>query len=151
MTNNADSAIISKPPLAIGGFSFLTLKEEKLMENIIFELEQKMWNAAAGRDKEAFLQLVSLEAVMVCGGFRCSGADYAELIKDFGISSYEITNFETVAKTEQLVQVCYIVKTAADSPETADLAGMFHITSTWAKKNGTWKLIFNMDQRIFDE
>ena len=93
------------------------------MENIIFELEQKMWNAAAGRDKEAFLQLVSLEAVMVCGGFRCSGADYAELIKDFGISSYEITNFETVAKTEQLVQVCYIVKAAADSPETVDRAG----------------------------
>lgn len=121
------------------------------MEKIIFELEQKMWNAAAKRDKETFLQLVSPEAVMVCGGFRCSGADYAELIKDFGISSYEITNFETVAETEQLVQVHYIVKTIADSSETADLAGMFHITSTWAKKNGTWKIIFNMDQRIFDE
>ena len=88
---------------------------------------------------------------MVCGGFRCSGADYAEFINDFGISSYEITNFETVAATAQLVQVHYIVKTTANSPETADLAGMFHITSTWAKKNGTWKLIFNMDQRIFEE
>ncbi len=95
--------------------------------------------------------IVSPEAVMVCGGFRCSGADYAEFINDFGISSYEITNFETVAETAQLVQVHYIVKTTADSPETADLAGMFHITSTWAKKNGTWKLIFNMDQRIFEE
>ena len=121
------------------------------MEKNIYELEQEMWKSAAKGDKEAFLRLVSPEAVMVCGGFRCSGADYAELIKDFGISSYEITNFETVAETEQLVQVCYIVKTAADSPETADLAGVFHITSTWAKKNGTWKLIFNMDQRIFDE
>lgn len=121
------------------------------MEKNIFELEQKMWKAAAGRDKEAFLQLVSPEVVMVCGGFRCSGADYAELIKDFGISSYGITNFETVAETEQLVQDHYIVKTIADSPETADLAGIFHITSTWAKKNSVWKLIFNMDQRIFDE
>ena len=121
------------------------------MEKIIFELEQKMWKAAAGRDKETFLQLVSPEAVMVCGGFRCSGADYAELIKDFGISSYEITNFETVAETEQLVQVCYIVKTSADSPETADLAGMFHITSSWGKKNGSWTLIFNMDQRVMGE
>ena len=121
------------------------------MEKNIFELEQKMWKAAAGSDKETFLQLVSPEAVMVCGGFRCSGADYAELIKDFGISSYEITNFETVAETEQLVQVCYIVKTSADSPETADLAGMFHITSSWEKKNGSWTLIFNMDQRVMGE
>lgn len=121
------------------------------MEKNIYELEQEMWNAAANRDKEAFLQLVSPEAVMVCGVFRCSGADYAELIKDFGISSYEITNFETVSETEQLIQVHYIVKTIADSPETADLAGMFHITSTWAKKNDAWKLIFNMDQRIMGE
>lgn len=121
------------------------------MEKNIYELEQEMWNAAANRDKETFLRLVSPEAVMVCGGFRCSGADYAELIGDFGISSYEITNFETVAETEQLIQVHYIVKTIADSPETADLAGLFHITSSWKKINGRWTLIFNMDQRVMGE
>ena len=27
--------------------------------------------------------------VMVCGGFRCSGADYAEIIKEFDLAEYE--------------------------------------------------------------
>ena len=118
------------------------------MEKNIFEFEQKMWQAALDNDKITFLQLVSPDAVMVCGGFRCSGAEYAEIIKDFGISSFEITDFETVAAAEELIQVHYLVRTAADLPETADLAGQFHITSTWAKKNDVWTLIFNMDQRV---
>lgn len=118
------------------------------MEKNIFELEQKMWQAALNNDQNTFLQLVSPDAVMVCGGFRCSGAEYAEIIKDFGISSFEITDFETVAEAEDLVQIHYLVRTAADLPETADLAGQFHITSTWAKKNDVWTLIFNMDQRV---
>ncbi len=37
------------------------------------ELEAKMWDAAKNRDAEAFLQVVDKDAVMVCGGFRCSG------------------------------------------------------------------------------
>lgn len=118
------------------------------MEKYIFELEQKMWQAALDNDKNVFLQLVSHDAVMVCGGFRCSGAEYAEIIGDFGISSFEITDFETVAENEDLVQVHYIVRTVADLTQNADLAGQFHITSTWAKKNDVWTLIFNMDQRV---
>ena len=30
----------------------------------------------------------------------------------------------------------------------SDLAGTFHITSTWKKSENTYKLIFNMDSRI---
>ncbi len=37
------------------------------MEKVIFEPEKKMWEEAAERNKETFLQLVSPEAVMVCG------------------------------------------------------------------------------------
>lgn len=37
---------------------------------------------------------------------------------------------------------------AAEKPENQDLAGRFHITSTW-KKSDNWKLIFNMDSRIY--
>lgn len=118
------------------------------MEKNISELEQKMWQAALDNDKNAFLQLVSPDAAMVCGGFRCSGAEYAEIISEFGISSFEITDFETVAEAENFVQVHYLVRTAADLPENADLAGQFHITSTWTKKNDAWTLIFNMDQRV---
>lgn len=35
------------------------------------------------RDKAAFLELVDVNAVMVCGGTRCTGAEYAEIIADF--------------------------------------------------------------------
>ena len=50
---------------------------------MILELEEKMWRAAQARDKAAFLELVDVNAVMVCGGTRCTGAEYAEIIADF--------------------------------------------------------------------
>ena len=120
------------------------------MEKIIFEPEKKMWEAAAERNKETFLQLVSPEAVMVCGGFRCSGADYAGSIGDLGISSFEMQDFETIVETPTLVQVHYVVRTTADTPENADLAGLFHVTSTWQKSGESWVLVFNMDSRIIE-
>jgi len=46
----------------------------------VYELEVQMWEAAKNRDAEAFLEVVDESAVMVCGGFRCTGADYAEII-----------------------------------------------------------------------
>lgn len=52
----------------------------------IQELEIKMWNAAKSRDSKAFLEVVDENAVMVCGGFRCSGVDYAEIIKEFDVA-----------------------------------------------------------------
>jgi len=52
----------------------------------IQELEKKMWEAAKNRDSETFLEVVDKSAVMVCGGFRCSGADYAEIIKEFDVA-----------------------------------------------------------------
>ena len=125
-------------------------REETKMEKTIFELEQKMWEAALNKDENAFLQLVSEDAVMVCGGFRCSGAEYADLIGEFGIASFEMMRFEVIAETDSLVQVHYVVKTVADSEKNADLAGLFHITSTWKKLNEKWTLIFNMDSRIIN-
>lgn len=120
------------------------------MNALIRELENKMWHAAAKGDSTAFSELVSADAVMVCGGYRCTGAEYAELIRDFGISEYEISGFEIVSQTDKTVQVHYIVRTAADSPENADLAGAFHVTSTWEYSGGRWRLVFNMDSRIID-
>ena len=115
---------------------------------MIYELENKMWQAAKNGDKNEFAKLVSADAVMVCGGYRCTGAEYAELISDFGISVFEITNFEFVHETDKTVQVHYTVKTIADIPENDDLAGMFHVTSTWKNSAGKWVLVFNMDSRI---
>ncbi len=116
---------------------------------MIRELEEKMWRAAQARDKAAFLELVDENAVMVFGGFRCTGAEYAEIITEFDCTSFEIEGFETVCETPDAVQVHYVITTAAERPENADLSGKFHVTSTWKKCGGRWKLVFNMDSRIF--
>ncbi len=116
---------------------------------MIRELEEKMWRAAQARDKAAFLELVDENAVMVFGGFRCTGAEYAEIITEFDCTSFETEGFETVCETPDAVQVHYVITTAAERPENADLSGKFHVTSTWKKCGGRWKLVFNMDSRIF--
>lgn len=118
---------------------------------MIYELENKMWECAKNGDKTAFSELVSADAVMICGGYRCTGEQYAEFIKDFGITDFQIKNFEIVLKTDNTVQVHYIVKTIVDTKENEDLEGLFHVTSTWEKQEEGWKLVFNMDTRIMGE
>ncbi|MBQ8688203.1 MAG: nuclear transport factor 2 family protein [Ruminococcus sp.] len=117
---------------------------------MIYELENKMWQATKNGNKTEFTKLVSADAVMVCGGYRCTGAEYAGFISDFGISAFEISNFEVVHETDKIVQVHYVVKTTTDAPENADLAGTFHVTSTWENRDGEWMLVFNMDSRIME-
>ena len=58
---------------------------------MIYGLENKMWQSARDKNKSEFAKLVSADAVMVCGGYRCTGAEYAWFISDFGISDFEIT------------------------------------------------------------
>lgn len=117
---------------------------------MIYELENKMWQAAKNGDKTEFAKLVDSNAIMVCGGYRCTGAEYAEFVSNFGISDFEITHFEIVHETDNTVQVHYIVKTTAIAPENADLEGKFHVTSTWGNREGKWVLVFHMDSRIME-
>ena len=113
----------------------------------IYELEVKMWNAAQNRDAEAFLQVVDKDAVMVCGGYRCCGTEYAEIIKEFDVAQYKILNYEVIAEEEALCQIHYVIEITVADKSNADLEGLFHITSTWKKTDDNWKLIFNMDAR----
>ena len=46
------------------------------------------------------------------------------------------------------IQVHYVITTAAERPENADLAGTYHITSTWRNMGGRCKLVFNMDRNV---
>ncbi len=117
---------------------------------MVEELERSMWEAAVRKDKQAFLNIVDENAVMVCGGYRCTGSEYAEYIADFDCRQYEIMGFETVAEDDNLIQVHYVIKTEVADEKNKDLAGTFHITSTWAKKSGQWKLVFNMDSRVVE-
>lgn len=94
-----------------------------------------MWEAAKANNSENFLKLVDENAIMVCGGYRCTGREYAEIIKMFDCKNYEITDFEIVAESNNFIQVHYIIKTEINNEESKDLAGKFHITSTWVKNN----------------
>lgn len=111
-------------------------------------LEIKMWEAAKNNDAKAFLEVVCEEAVMVCGGYRCSGAEYARIIEEFDLEKYEISNFEVVGQSTDLYQVHYVISTFVSDERNKDLEGMFHITSTWKYVGDKWMLIFNMDSRI---
>lgn len=115
----------------------------------IQKLEVKMWNAAKNRDAEEFLEVVDKNAVMVCGGFRCSGAEYAQIVKEFDVAQYTISNYEVVAEGKDIYQIHYVIEIAVADRKNADLEGLFHITSTWKKMGANWKLVFNMDSRIF--
>jgi len=114
----------------------------------IQELEIKMWEAAKNRDSETFLEVVDKSAVMVCGGFRCSGADYAEIIKEFDVAQYRISDYEIIEETESLCQNHYMIEIVVADRKNVDLEGIFHITSTWKLIDGVWKLVFNMDSNI---
>jgi hypothetical protein len=123
----------------------------KNREELIFEKEYDMWKAASRRDEVAFKELVADDAIMICGGYRCLGAEYAEYIKDFYIVGYAISNEELIFTSEEAVQIHYIIDVKTENPESDDLGGVFHVVSLWKMKNNLWKLHFNMDSRIITE
>lgn len=124
---------------------------EKMSNDEIYELEVAMWESARDRDSKAFLNLVSDEAVMVCGGYRSTGKEYAEIISFFDCKRYNIINFEVVSEDSSSVQVHYVITIEVNDEKNIDLAGMFHITTTWKLIDDKWKVVFNMDQRIVEQ
>ena len=142
--------------------------------DFVKKLEIAMWEAAKNKSRADFLNLVDENALMICGGFRCSGKEYANIIEDFDLADYEISDFEIVAETEhteealkktgkeeseqrepmnaefgRIIQVHYSIETKVSDKKNSDLAGKFNVTSTWKNSGRKWKLIFNMDSRIF--
>lgn len=113
----------------------------------IKDYELAMWDAALNRDAAAFSALVCDDAVMLCGGYRCSGREYASFLSNFGLAGYEITAYETVYACEDFVQTHSVVQTTVNRPEDADLAGVFYVVSSWKRFGNEWRLIFNMDSR----
>lgn len=118
------------------------------MEQRVMELEREMWEAALHQDTEGFKKLVLPDAVMVCGGYRCLGAEYAGFVADFNISGYDISQMEVIHAGDSEVTLHYLLRTRADDPNAQDLVGLFHVVSIWVKKQDGWHLLFNMDSRI---
>lgn len=117
-------------------------------EESILKKEYEMWEAASKRDVVTFKKLVADNAVMICGGYRCLGAEYAEYIKEFYIKEYEIKNEEVIFSSEEVVQIHYVIDIKTELPESSDLGGVFHVVSLWKLEKNEWKLYFNMDSRI---
>ena len=118
--------------------------------DFIFEKEMEMWVATCNRDVTAYRTLVAEDAVMICGGYRCLGSEYAGYIKDFDISSYEVKAREVIFEVENMVQIHYVIDVKTFAPEASDLSGLFHVVSLWKKINDDWKLFFNIDSRIIE-
>ena len=123
----------------------------KNSEELVFEKELDMWKAASKRDVTAFKELVADEAIMICGGYRCLGAEYAEYIKDFNINRYEIKNKEVIYSSKEAIQIHYVIDVKTELAETSDLGGVFHVISLWKMENNRWKLYFNIDSRIITD
>lgn len=96
----------------------------------IRKLEMELWKRAQNRDSKAYLEIVSENAVMVCGGFRCTGKEYAGIISEFDVASYNVRDYETVFCSEELVQNHYVIETKVKEERNKDLEGIFHVTST---------------------
>lgn len=114
----------------------------------IYKLEVSMWEAAKARNSKAFLDVVSDDAVMVCGGYRCSGKEYSEIVAMFDCKKYTIEHFEIVNQDVASIQVHYVIDLEVNDEANSDLAGRFHITTTWKNDKDVWKVVFNMDQRL---
>lgn len=114
----------------------------------IFDYEIGIWESAKNCDAARFLSLAEPDAVMVCGGMKNSGKEYAEFIHNFDVADYEISNRTIVAQTEDMCQIYYIVDVKVADERNADLAGKFNVTSTWMRRGDTWKLVYNMDSRL---
>lgn len=118
--------------------------------NKIYEYETRMWEAVKHQDAVSFLELVSNDAVMVCGGYRCSGLEYADIVKSFDCREFFIDNFEIVFESDSAIQVQYLIEITVNDSENADMSGLFNVTTTWIKneEDDDWKAVFIMDQRI---
>ena len=121
------------------------------MERQIIQLEQDMWEAVLCGDVHTFQNLVSPNAVMICGGYRCLGSEYAAIMSDFHIQAYTIRNMEVIDSEENEVILHYIIKIEVEDKDDKDLEGLFHVVSIWKKRRNAWKLVLNMDSRINGE
>ena len=104
-------------------------------------LETKMWESAKNRDAYGFMEIVHPDAVMVCGGYRCTGKEYAEVISNFDCKSYRIDCFEIVCDGGNSFQVHYILKMEVEDMRNRDLGGSFHIMA-YACLTSQWKRSF---------
>lgn len=58
---------------------------------------------------EYFDESLGEENVMICGGFKCSGAEYAKIIEEFDVEDYQIYDYEIIEETDLLFRESVIM------------------------------------------
>lgn len=121
-------------------------------EELIRKQELELWEAIRQQDSVAYAKYIDLDAVMICGSYRCTGEEYILAMPRTGLKRYTIEQYETVASTPILIQNYYtavtktlkLVEEAGGSTVEKAVIEVFHVSSTWKRLRETWKLIFHI-------
>lgn len=123
------------------------MKDISLQEKVI-GMEKKMWEAFASGNSALFGEIVSADAMMICGGFKESGAEYARIVENVNLSNYELSEFDVKVINPNVVLTNYIVKVDC---QDYTLAGTFRVSSLWINEDGNWKVVFNQDSNLVSQ
>ncbi|RXE57916.1 nuclear transport factor 2 family protein [Acetivibrio mesophilus] len=116
-----------------------------ILEEKIINFEKQMWEAFATGNSESFGDLVSKDALMICGGFRETGSEYTAIVSQIRLQGYELTDIIVKEVDLNSVLINYIV-TVKSSEQ--DLNGKYRVSSLWVKNDEKWKVVFNQDSKI---
>lgn len=123
------------------------MNDISLQEKVI-GMEKKMWEAFASGNSALFGKIVSADAMMICGGFKESGAEYARIVENVNLSNYELSEFDVKVINSNVVLTNYIVKVDG---QDYTLAGTFRVSSLWINEDGNWKVVFNQDSNLVSQ
>lgn len=115
------------------------------VEEKVRNLETQMWEAFANGDSNKFSKLVLDDAMMICGGIRESGREYAKIAANVRLDSYEISDFFIKSVSNESVMTNYIVKVICPD---ASISGTFRVSSLWIRNDTKWELVFNQDSKL---
>ncbi len=120
------------------------MSDLKLEEKII-NFEKQMWEAFATGNSKLFEELVSKDALMICGGYRETGSEYATIVSQIRLQGYELTDIIVKEVDLNAILINYIVNVKSFDPV---MNGKYRVSSLWVKNDEKWKVVFNQDSKI---
>jgi len=114
-------------------------------EDIVMRQEYELWEAARSMNRTVFYKYFAPEVNVICNNFRCDGEEYVMTLPSYGLLRYTIERYETVAGGESLIQNYYLVNVKTAHSEEIKTC---HVTSTWKKMPGGWRIVFHMRMLI---
>jgi hypothetical protein len=116
-----------------------------ILEEKIVNFEKQMREAFATGNSELFKDLVSKDALMICGGYRETGSEYTNIISQIRLQGYELTDIIVKEVDLNVILINYIVNVKSFDPI---MNGKYRVSSLWVKNDEKWKVVFNQDSKI---